>query len=84
MATLTVSRRTALMTGATLPFAASVSLPGAALADGHAAPQNAIQNTFSLGEFQVSTLLVGSRVVGRHPIDLRHERLGRRVRRRQR
>ncbi len=63
MARLPISRRTLLQTGAALPVAAAVGAPTVAQADGHSAPQNAIQNTFALGEFQVSTLLAGSRVV---------------------
>lgn len=57
-----ITRRTALIGGAALPLA-TASAPQLALADGHAAPSNAIQNTFGLGDFQVSTLLVGSRTV---------------------
>ena len=62
-----ITRRTALAAGTALPFAVvagSSILPQRASADGHAAPQAAIQNTFGLGEFTVSTLLAGSRTVG--------------------
>ncbi len=53
-------------------LAASVAIPAAAAlatrmqdarADGHAAQPNAIKNTFMLGEFEVSTLLAGTRTV---------------------
>jgi glyoxylase-like metal-dependent hydrolase (beta-lactamase superfamily II) len=58
-----ISRRSVLAAGATMPVAAGLSaLP--ARAGGHAgAAQNAIQNTFALGDFQVSTLLAGTRTV---------------------
>ncbi|MDJ0826812.1 MAG: MBL fold metallo-hydrolase [Rhodobacter sp.] len=56
------TRRAALAAGAALPAAALA--PGLATAGGHAqAPQNAIQNSFTMGEMQVATLLAGSRVV---------------------
>lgn len=59
----TLSRRTLLAGAATLPIAAGMT-SGRALAGSHAAPvQNAIQNTFALGDFQVSTLLAGTRTV---------------------
>lgn len=61
MSDFSVSRRTAMLSGAALPFA--VSLAGSAHAGGHGGPKNAIQNTFSLGDFQVSTLLAGTRAV---------------------
>lgn len=58
-----ISRRSILAAGAAMPVAAGLSaLP--ARAGGHAAAvQNAIQNTFALGDFQVSTLLAGTRTV---------------------
>lgn len=57
------SRRAVLTGAAALPLAAGLA-PATALAGGHAAaPQNAIQNTFAVGDFQVSTLLVGTRAV---------------------
>ena len=58
-----ISRRSVLAAGAAMPVAAGLSaLP--ARAGGHAAAaQNAIQNTFALGDFQVSTLLAGTRTV---------------------
>ena len=59
-----VSRRTALLTGAALPFAVSLGASTPAQADGHGGPQNALQNTFDLGDFKVSTLLAGTRAVG--------------------
>lgn len=58
-----ISRRSVLAACAAMPVAAGLSaLP--ARAGGHAAAaQNAIQNTFALGDFQVSTLLAGTRTV---------------------
>ena len=58
-----VSRRATLFAGASLPFAAGLTSATGAHADGHSGPTNAIQNTFSLGDFQVSTLLAGTRPV---------------------
>lgn len=56
-----LSRRTLLAGAATLPVAATAT---ATLADGHAAaPVTALQNSFEIGDFQVSTLLAGTRVV---------------------
>lgn len=61
--TLKLTRRAALAAGAVLPFAAGPA-PTMTLAAGHSTgPKNAIQNTFSLGSFQVATLLAGTRVV---------------------
>ena len=57
------SRRTALTGAAVAPLAAGLGLTGKALAGGHAAPKSAVHNTFSRGEFQVSTLLAGTRTV---------------------
>ena len=57
-----ISRRTTLFAGASLPFAAALT-PTMTSAGGHSAPQNAIQNTFQLGDMQVSTLLAGTRPV---------------------
>ncbi|MEM1386631.1 MAG: MBL fold metallo-hydrolase [Pseudomonadota bacterium] len=59
-----LTRRAALAAGAALPLAAGALSSSRALAGGHAAPPNAIKNSFSLGDFEVSTLLVGSRAVG--------------------
>ena len=57
-----LTRRAALTAGAAVPFASLA--PSLASAAAHAAaPQNAIQNTFALGDFQVSTLLAGTRIV---------------------
>ncbi|SLN28796.1 putative quorum-quenching lactonase YtnP [Pseudooctadecabacter jejudonensis] len=57
------TRRSALFAGAAVPFAVA-QLPNTAGAEGHAAdPQNAIQNTFEMGDMAVSTLLAGSRAV---------------------
>ena len=56
-----LSRRTLLAGAATLPVAATAT---SSLADGHAsAPVTALQNSFEIGDFQVSTLLAGTRVV---------------------
>jgi glyoxylase-like metal-dependent hydrolase (beta-lactamase superfamily II) len=56
-----LSRRGLMLGAAALPLAVSAA---PSLADGHAAaPKNAIQNTFALGDFQVSTLLAGTRTV---------------------
>ena len=57
------TRRAALIGGAALPLAAGLASTTPALAGGHGGPQNAIQNTFSLGEFQMATLLAGTRPV---------------------
>ena len=58
-----ITRRTALAGAAALPLAGGLGTVSTALADGHAGPKNAIQNTFGLGDFQVSTLLAGTRPV---------------------
>jgi glyoxylase-like metal-dependent hydrolase (beta-lactamase superfamily II) len=59
----TISRRSVLAGAAALPLAGTLAAKPV-LAGGHAAlPQNAIQNTFALGDFQVSTLLAGTRTV---------------------
>ncbi|WP_341367229.1 MBL fold metallo-hydrolase [Yoonia sp. BS5-3] len=55
-----LTRRQALLSGATLPMAAT--LPTFAQADGHAAALPTHRD-FTLGEFKVTTLLVGSRSV---------------------
>jgi len=57
----TFSRRTLLGGAAALPFAAAVRPAFAAAHMGEA--QNTVQNTFALGDFQVSTLLAGTRTV---------------------
>jgi glyoxylase-like metal-dependent hydrolase (beta-lactamase superfamily II) len=58
-----LTRRTLLAGTAALPVAAALA-PTAVCAAAHGAmPQNAIQNTFALGDFQVSTLLAGTRTV---------------------
>ncbi|MEM9967288.1 MAG: MBL fold metallo-hydrolase [Pseudomonadota bacterium] len=64
MSQVSISRRQALLTGAGLPFAAALGGSSALQAGGHAAPTNAIHNSFALNEFQVSTLLAGTRTVG--------------------
>lgn len=61
--TTRLSRRVALAVGASLPFAAGLA-PTLARAGGHGGgPQNAIQNSFALGDFRVATILAGTRVV---------------------
>ncbi|MXQ09082.1 MBL fold metallo-hydrolase [Alphaproteobacteria bacterium GH1-50] len=63
-----MTRRSALITGAALPLAAGIGTSTTATAGGHSVgPANAVQNTFSLGEFQVSTLLAGTRTVTDDP-----------------
>ena len=60
---LHMTRRTAVLSGAALPLAAGLA-SSPALAASHAGmPMNARQNTFSLGSFQVATILAGSRAV---------------------
>ncbi len=63
MLTSKISRRTALTGAAAMPLAAGLGTAAPALAGGHEGPKNAIQNTFGLGDFQVSTLLAGTRTV---------------------
>jgi glyoxylase-like metal-dependent hydrolase (beta-lactamase superfamily II) len=59
----TLTRRSLLASGAALPLAAGLA-GTAAHAGGHsAAPVNAMQNTFTLGGFQVATILAGTRAV---------------------
>lgn len=58
-----ITRRAALAGAAATPLAAGLGTATSALAGGHAAPQNAIQNTFARGDFKVSTLLAGTRPV---------------------
>ena len=59
---MSLTRRTVLTGAAALPLAAATATAPRA-ASHAAAPQNAIQNTVSLGDMQVSTLLAGTRVV---------------------
>ena len=59
-----LSRRKVLAAGAIIPAASVLNVPNIASAAGHSeGAQNAIQNTFTLGEFQVATMLAGTRVV---------------------
>lgn len=58
-----LTRRAALAGGAALPLAAALGPSLARDASHAAAPQNAIQNSFALGDMQVATLLAGTRVV---------------------
>ncbi|MEM9342783.1 MAG: MBL fold metallo-hydrolase [Pseudomonadota bacterium] len=62
-----LTRRAALATAAAAPLAASVALP--ARADGHAAQamRSDTHRTFSIGDFEVSTLLSGTRTVDNDP-----------------
>ena len=53
-----LTRRQALMSGAALPLAAAAGTP--ALADGHSAGPAVKSQDFTVGDFTVSTLLVGS------------------------
>jgi glyoxylase-like metal-dependent hydrolase (beta-lactamase superfamily II) len=59
---MTLTRRQTLLSGAALPFAAAASVRPAA-AQAAETPPNAIKNSFMLGDFQVSTLLAGTRTV---------------------
>ncbi len=55
-----LTRRQTLLAGAALPMAA---VPTVTLADGHAATTMPTHRDFTLGDFKVTTLLVGSRSV---------------------
>ena len=63
MTKLKISRRSALAGGVALPFAAGMGSVLPASAGGHAAAPNAVHHAFSLGDFQVATLLAGTRTV---------------------
>ncbi|MEM9229338.1 MAG: MBL fold metallo-hydrolase [Pseudomonadota bacterium] len=54
-------RRTLLKAGATLPVATTL-YASASYADGHAAPPNSRVFSFPIGDFQLSTMLVGNRL----------------------
>ncbi len=57
-----LTRRQTLLSGATLPFAAT--LPASLRADGHATAAPApVHSDFNLGDFRVTTLLAGTRPV---------------------
>ncbi len=61
-----MTRRTLVTASVALPAAAVMAKSiGSAYADGHSAEAqpNAIKNTFNMGDFEVSTLLAGSRTV---------------------
>jgi len=58
-----MTRRTALLSGAALPLAAGLAASPVQAASHAGMPMNARQNTFSLGSFQVATILAGSRAV---------------------
>lgn len=55
-----LSRRSLLAASAALPLVAG--LTGTARAGGHAAPPNSPKHSFAVGDFQVSTMLAGTRV----------------------
>ena len=57
---MNLTRRQTLLAGAALPLAAA---PNLTLADGHAATSLPTHRDFTLGDFKVTTLLVGSRSV---------------------
>lgn len=59
---MSISRRNLLAAGAAAPLAAGLA-SAPALAGGHAAPPNAKKYSFAVGDFQLSTMLVGSRAV---------------------
>lgn len=64
--TTQLSRRSVLAAGATAPFAAGLTTQ-AANAGGHAAPPNSKKYSFAVGDFQVSTMLAGTRTVENDP-----------------
>jgi len=59
----TLNRRAILLGAAALPLATTMAPKTAAAASHASAPQNAVQHSFNLGDFQVATVLAGSRVV---------------------
>lgn len=65
MTDTTFSRRSVLAGAAALPLGVAAGAP--ALAGGHAGPKNAIQHSFAIGDFEVSTLLAGTRTVEEDP-----------------
>jgi glyoxylase-like metal-dependent hydrolase (beta-lactamase superfamily II) len=62
---MTLTRRQTLLSGAALPVAAAsaASVRPAAAQGASMTPPNAIKNSFMLGDFEVSTLLAGTRTV---------------------
>jgi glyoxylase-like metal-dependent hydrolase (beta-lactamase superfamily II) len=62
---MTLTRRQTLLSGAALPFAAAAaaSVRPAVAQDMSMTPPNAIKHSFMLGDFEVSTLLAGTRTV---------------------
>jgi glyoxylase-like metal-dependent hydrolase (beta-lactamase superfamily II) len=62
---MTLTRRQTLLSGASLPFAAvaAAAVAPAAAQGMSMTPPNAIKHSFMLGEFEVSTLLAGTRTV---------------------
>ena len=58
-----LTRRQTLLSGAALPLAAAAAAPTATLAAGHSATTMPTHRDFTLGDFRVTTLLVGSRSV---------------------
>ncbi|MDJ1007592.1 MAG: MBL fold metallo-hydrolase [Paracoccaceae bacterium] len=63
---ISLSRRSLLAAGAALPLGATLA-PTLANAGGHAAPPNAAKHSFALGDFQVSTVLAGTRTMEDDP-----------------
>ncbi|MEL7027594.1 MAG: MBL fold metallo-hydrolase, partial [Pseudomonadota bacterium] len=61
-----LTRRTMMAAGAALPLAAGL-MASKANAGGHAAPPNSNKHSFAVGDFQVSTLLGGTRTVDSDP-----------------
>jgi glyoxylase-like metal-dependent hydrolase (beta-lactamase superfamily II) len=59
---VTLTRRQAMLTTAALPFAAASAAPAFAQETSMTSP-NAIKHSFLLGDFEVSTLLAGTRTV---------------------
>ena len=61
---MTLTRRQAMLTTAALPLAAAATTAAPAFSqDMSMTPPNAIKHSFMLGDFEVSTLLAGSRTV---------------------
>ncbi len=58
-----LTRRQTLLSGAALPFAAAAATAPAAAQGMSMTPPNAQKNSFMLGDFEVSTLLAGTRTV---------------------
>lgn len=65
MTDIALSRRTLLAGAAALPVGAALATQASAA--GHAGPANAKQHSFAIGDFEVSTLLAGTRTVEDDP-----------------